>query len=209
LPDPSLELRAANQSVIGRNDNWRDDAASAAELESRGLAPGSDQESALVATLAPGSYTAIVSDHKGATGMGLIELYDLDAMNDASLANISTRGAVEGGDDVLIGGFILGGSSGQSTVLIRSVGPSMRTAGISNALSNPVLELRDSNGVLLQSDDNWKETQRAAIENTGLAPSDDREAAILVRLPAGTYTAIAAGKDGATGVGLIEVFNLP
>jgi uncharacterized delta-60 repeat protein len=208
LVDPMLELRSANQSMIASNDNWRDDAVSAAQLQANGLAPRSDLESAIVATLSPGAYTAVVSGRNGMTGMGLIEVYDLDQTSDTLLANISTRGLVHTGDEVLIGGFILGGSSGQTNILIRALGPSLEKAGIANAVANPTLELRNGNGLLLQTNDNWKDQQRAAVENTGLAPSDDREAAILVTLSPGTYTAVAAGKDGTVGVGLVEVFNL-
>jgi uncharacterized delta-60 repeat protein len=208
LADPMLELRSANQSIIASNDNWRDDAVSAAQLQANNLAPRSDLESAVVATLSPGAYTAIMSGRNSGTGMGLIEVYDLDQTSDALLANISTRGVVHTGDDVLIGGFILGGSSAQTNILIRALGPSLGKAGIANALVNPTLELRDGNGLLLQTNDNWKDQQRTAIENTGLAPGDDREAAILVTLSPGTYTAVAAGKDGTGGVGLVEVFNL-
>jgi hypothetical protein len=208
LRDPMLELRSANQSMIASNDNWRDDAVSAAQLQANGLAPTSDLESAIVATLSPGTYTAVVSGRNASTGMGLIEVYDLDQTSDTLLANISTRGLVHTGDDVLVGGFILGGSSGQTTIVIRALGPSLGNAGIANALANPTLELRDGNGLLLQSNDNWKDQQRAAIETSGLAPTDDREAAILVTLSPGTYTAVAAGLNGTVGVGLVEVFNL-
>jgi len=208
LVDPMLELRSADQSMIASNDNWRDNAASAAQLQANGLAPRSNLEAAIVATLSPGTYTAVVSGRNGSTGMGLIEVYDLDQASDTLLANISTRGLVRTGDNVLIGGFILGGTSGQTNILIRAIGPSLGKAGIANALANPTLELRDSNGLLLQSNDNWKDQQRAAIENTGLAPASDREAAILVTLSPGAYTAITAGQDGTMGVGLIEVFNL-
>jgi uncharacterized delta-60 repeat protein len=208
LADPMLELRSADQSMIAGNDNWRDDAVSAAELQANKLAPNSDLESAVVATLSPGTYTAIVSGRNGSTGMGLIEVYDLDQTSDTLLANISTRGSVHAGDDVLIGGFILGGTSGETSILIRAIGPSLGKAGVANALANPTIELRDSNGLLLQRNDNWKDQQRDAIETTGLAPTDDREAAILVTLSPGAYTAIAAGQAGTVGVGLVEVFNL-
>ena len=194
--------------MIASNDNWRDDTVSAAQLQANGLAPHSDLESGIVATLSPGTYTAIVSGTNNSTGMGLIEIYDLDQTNTALLGNISTRGLVRTGNDILIGGFILGGSSGQAKILIRAMGPSLSKAGISNALVNPTLELRDSNGLLLQKNDNWKDQQRTDIESTGLAPTDDREAAMLATLPPGAYTAIAAGQDGTMGVGVVEVFNL-
>ena len=209
LVDPTLELRGPDNSLIATNDNWRDNAAWAGELEAVGLAPSYDFESAIVATLPPGAYTAIMSGRNGSTGMGLVEVYDLDAAGDGWLTNISTRGLVRTGNDVVIGGFILGGDTGQANVLLRAIGPSLSGAGIANALANPILELRDSNGVLLQYNDNWKDNQQAAIEATGIPPENDLEAAILATLPPGSYTAIAAGKDGSMGVGLIEVYNLP
>ena len=209
LSDPTLELRDSDNSLIATNDNWRDNAVSAADLEAVGLAPTSDFESAIVATLPPGAYTAIMSGKNGSTGMGLVEVYDLDSAGEGRLTNIATRGLVRTGNDVVIGGFILGGDTGQATVLLRAIGPSLNAAGVTNALSNPTLELRDSNGLLLQYNDNWKESQQVAIEATGLAPQHDLEAAILATLLPGSYTAIAAGKDGTVGVGLIEVYNLP
>jgi hypothetical protein len=209
LSDPTLELRDSGNSLIASNDNWRDNPDFAAELQATGLAPTSDFESAIVATLSPGAYTAIVGGKNGSTGMGLVEVYDLDPTGDAQLANISTRGLVRTGDSVVIGGFILGGDTGQASVLLRAIGPSLTTAGVANALANPTLELRDSNGVLLQYNDNWKDSQQAAIEATGVPPQNDLESAILATLLPGSYTAIAAGKDGSMGVGLIEVYNLP
>jgi hypothetical protein len=209
LSDPALQLRGSDNSLIASNDNWRDNPVSAAELEAVGLAPGFDFESAIVATLPPGAYTAIVGGKNSSTGMGLVEVYDMDPAGDARLTNISTRGLVGNGDGVVIGGFILGGDTGQASVLLRAIGPSLTTVGIANALANPTLELRDSNGVLMQSNDNWKDSQQAAIEATGIPPQNDLEAAILATLLPGSYTAIAAGKDGSIGVGLIEVYNLP
>jgi hypothetical protein len=209
LADPTLELRGPDSSLIAANDNWRDNADSAAVLESVGLAPRFDFEAAIVVTLSPGAYTAIMSGKNGSHGMGLVEVYDLDAAGGSQLVNISTRGLVRTGSQVVIGGFILGGDSGEARVLLRAIGPSLNTAGITNALANPTLELRDSNGVLLQSNDNWKDSQQTAIEATGLAPQSDLEATILTTLLPGSYTTIAAGRDGMTGVGLIEVYNLP
>jgi hypothetical protein len=208
LSDPILQLSAPDNSLIASNDNWRDNPAWAAELEAAGLAPGFDFESAIVATLSPGAYTAIMSGKDGSMGMGLVEVYDLDAAGEARLTNISTRGLVRTGSQVVIGGFILGGETGQASVLLRAIGPSLTAVGIANALANPTLELRDSNGLLLLSNDDWKDSQQAAIEATGLAPENDLEAAILATLQPGSYTAIAAGKNGSIGVGLIEVYNL-
>ena len=194
--------------LIASNDNWRDNTVSAGQLQAGGLAPESDLESALVATLAPGSYTAIMNGKNGAMGTGLVEMYDLDSGGNTRLANISTRGLVQTGDDVLIGGFILGGTGNQTQVLVRAIGPSLRALGVGNSLANPMLELRDSNGALLQSDDNWKDTQQAAIEATGIAPSNDLEAAILATLLPGSYTVVASGQGNTTGIGLIEIYNL-
>ena len=209
LPDPILELRGPDSSLLAANDNWRDDPASAAVLESADLAPRFDLEAAIVATLSPGVYTTIMSDKNGSPGMGLVEVYDLDAIGDSQLANISTRGLVRTGNEVVIAGFILAGDSGEAQVLLRAIGPSLHAVGITNALADPMLELRDSNGALLRSNDDWKDTQQTAIEATGLAPQSDLEATILATLPPGSYTAIASGRGGTIGVGLIEVYNLP
>ena len=208
LLDPRLELRGAGNVLLASSDNWRDNAAWASELESVGLAPEYDSEAALIAVLPPGAYTAVVGGNNGSSGMGLVEIYDLDAAADARLANISTRGLVETGDAVVIGGFIIGGNAGHTAVLLRAIGPSLESVGITNVLADPTLELRDNNGSLLQSNDNWKESQQAVIEATGIAPQNDFEAAMVATLPPGYYTAVAAGKDNSIGVGLIEVYNL-
>jgi hypothetical protein len=208
LSDPTITLRNANNSLVASNDNWRDDPAVAEELKSKKLAMQNDLESAVVATLVPGAYTAVMSGVNNATGMGLIEVYDLDSATDSKLANISTRGFVRAGDDVVIGGFILGGNAGDTTVLIRALGPSLVDVGVRNAVANPTLELRDGNGVLLKQNDNWKDHQQATIEGTGIPPGNDLESAILATLPAGAYTAIAAGQGGTSGLGLIEVYNI-
>jgi hypothetical protein len=196
--------------LIAANDNWRDNQTQFADLETAGLTPTSDLESAIVVTLAPGAYTATVSDKNQSAGVGLVEVYDLDQANtDGQLTNISTRGVLRTGNAVVIGGFILGGEIGHTTdLLIRAIGPSLTSSGINDALADTVLELRDSNGVLLQSNDNWKDSQQAAIEATGIPPQSNLEAAILISLEPGSYTAVAAGKDGSVGVGLIEVYNL-
>jgi hypothetical protein len=208
LSDPVLELRAADGSLISQNDNWKDDALQAAELETSQIAPTHDLESAIVATLAPGTYTAAVRGKNGASGIGLVEVYDLSRSGDSKLANISTRGIASSAEDVLIGGFILGGADGNAKVLVRAIGPSLATFGVTNALSDPTLELRDSNGVLLLANDNWKDQQQIAIEQTGIPPNDTSESAILADLAPGAYTAIVGGKDDASGTALIEVYNL-
>jgi WD40 repeat protein len=208
LADPVLELRAADGSLIGQNNNWKDDAVQAAELEANQIAPNHDLESAIVATLAPGTYTAAVRGKNGASGIGLVEVYDLSRAGDSKLANISTRGVASAAQDVLIGGFILGGANGNTEVLVRAIGPSLAKAGVANALADPTLELRDGNGQLLLANDNWKDQQQAEIEQTGIPPNDSSESAILAELAPGAYTAIIAGKTGATGTALIEVYNL-
>ena len=206
LTDPILELHGPDGSLVAQNDNWRDDP-SASDLEANHIAPSNDLESALMATLAPGNYTAAVVGKNGVAGVGLVEVYDLSQGSESKLANISTRGVVQSADNVLIGGFILGGSNASAKLLVRAIGPSLSNFGVSNALSDPTLELRDSNGVLLQSNDNWKDQQRLQIDATGLAPAMDSEAAILADLAPDAYTAIVAGNNS-TGVGLIEVYNL-
>lgn len=127
---------------------------------------------------------------------------------DALLANLSTRGFVDTGNNVMIGGFILGGGNGGTNLIVRALGPSLAQSGISNALPDPTLELRDGNGALVAANDNWKDTNRAALEATGIAPSNDLESALIAKLPPGAYTAIVAGKGGSTGVGLVEFYNV-
>jgi hypothetical protein len=203
LVDPVLELHMPDMTVV-TNDNWKE--TQQAEIEAAGFAPGSEEESAIIATLAPGSYTAIVSGKNGGMGIGLVEAYDLDAAADSTLANISTRGFVDTGDNVMIGGVIIGG--GTSQVLVRAIGPELTPLGVNGALEDTTLELHDKDGVQIVSNDDWKETQQADIEATGLAPADDRESAILATLAPDSYTAIVRGKDDTTGVGLVEVYNV-
>lgn len=208
LSDPVLELRAGDGTLIRSDDNWQDDPAQAALITGTGLAPKDNLESAIVATLNPGSYTAIVNGKNEVTGIGLVEVYDLDQTVDSFLANISTRASVQTGNNVMIGGFILDGGTSGAQVLVRAIGPTLTAAGVAGALSDPNLELRDPNGDLVASNDNWKESQQAEIEETGLPPKNDAESAILASLPQGNYTAIVTGKNGGTGVGLVEVYAL-
>ncbi len=206
LADPVLELHESDGTVI-TNDNWRD--TQEQEIMDTGLAPNNDLESAIVATLEPGAYTAIVRGNNGGMGIALVEAYDLNQAAPSVLANISTRGLVDTGDNVMIGGFILGGEEDSATVVIRGLGPSLSDVGVANALSDPTLELHDGNGALVSSNDNWKDSQETEIEAAGLAPTYDKEAAILANLASGAYTAILQGKDNSTGVGLVEIYNLP
>ena len=205
LADPTLELLGPD-GVIASNDDWKK--SQRAEIESSGVAPASDQEAAIVWTLAPGAYTAVVRGKDGGKGVGLVELYDLDGAANSKLANISTRGFVQTGENVMIGGFILGGGGVETNILIRALGPSLGDEGVAGALQDPTLELRDNNGELVAENDDWKSAQEAAINATTIPPKRDQEAAIFASLPPGPYTAIVRGKNDTTGVGLVEVYNV-
>jgi len=207
LADPVLELHASDGSLITMNDNWKD--TQQAEIEASGFQPQDGLESAIISTLDPSNYTAVVIGKNGGTGVALVEGYDLDQAVDSQFDNISTRGFVETGTNVMIGGFILGGESGNASVVVRALGPSLSQFGVAGALADPTLELRDENGVLVQSNDNWKETQQTEIETTGLSPTNDLESALFETLAPGAYTAVVAGKGDLTGVGLVEVYRLP
>ena len=209
LLDPVLELHAGDGSLITSNDNWTD-SPQMADIEATGLAPTNDLESAIIATLDPGLYTAVVNGKDGGTGVGLVEAYDLDQSASSQLGNLSTRGFVDIGDNVMIGGFILGPDDAlNANVLVRAIGPSLTAFGVTDALADPVLELHDANGTLLVSNDNWRSDQETEIEATGLQPTNDLESAILMSLPPGSYTAVVAGSGGSTGVALVEVYRLP
>jgi pimeloyl-ACP methyl ester carboxylesterase len=205
LADPTLELYDATGSLIAANDNWMDSADRQQIVDST-VAPTSNAEAAILGTLAPGAYTAVVRGASG-TGVGLVEIYDLGIGAASKLANISTRGNVQAGDNVMIGGMISVGR-GASKVIVRGVGPSLGQAGISNPLQDPVLELYSSNGEIIATNDNWRESQESEILATGIAPLDERESAIIQTLSAGAYTAVLRGKDGTTGVALVEAYHL-
>ena len=206
LADPALELHGPGAFITITNDNWRD--TQETEIEATGIAPSNDLESAIVAMLPPGAYTAVVRGNNNGTGVGLVEAYDLDSAADAQLANISTRGFVDTGDNVMIGGFILGNGSANARVLIRAIGPSLTAFGVPNALADPTLELHNNNGAIIAANDDWRDTQQAEIEATGIPPSDDRESAIVGTLAPGAYTAIVRGKNNTTGVALVEAYQL-
>ena len=208
VSDPILRLFGPTGAPLGVNDNWQD--TQRTEIEATGLAPQDLQESAIVATLQPAAYTASVAGMNG-NGVGLIEVYDLDSAATAKLANISTRGSVQTADNVMIGGFALGGSSiNPAKVVVRGIGPSLAQAGISNALSNPTLQLFDNNGQSVASNDNWADnpTQAAELQALNLAPTNPGESAIVATLPPGLYTAVVAGQGGGVGIGLIEVYAI-
>jgi len=212
LADPTIQLFQGNTMLVS-NDNWKvrdsDGSSQQAEIEATTIPPSNDLESAIVATLAPGTYTAVLRGKGGTSGIGVIEAYDLDQNAKSKLANIATRGLVGTNENVMIGGFIVGGNGqAESKVVIRAIGPSLAAFGIANVLADPVLELHDANGTNIQSNDDWQDTQAAAISQTGLAPTDPHESAIVTTLPDGAYTAIVRGKSNTTGVAVVEVYNV-
>jgi hypothetical protein len=206
LQNPVLELHDKNGALIASNDDWATDA-HASQVQAAGLAPSDPREAALARTLGPDFYTVVVRGADSSTGIGLAEMYDLSQPPTSTVANLSVRGFVGDGDNVLIGGIIVNGLATQE-VLFRGVGPDLTSAGVANALADPTLELHDINGALIASNDNWKSNQQAQIEATGLAPGDDRDAAILLTLVPGDYTAIVRGSGGTTGVALVEAYAL-
>ena len=207
LADPIIQLNRGDGSLVMVNDNWKN--TQQAEITGAGLAPPDDREAALIAMLAAGNYTAIVSGKNGGTGIALAEVYDLDQAADSRLANISTRATVGTGSNVLIGGFITGSKIGATRVAIRALGPSLQQFGIVNPLPDPRLELHDANGALVASNDNWQSDagQAALITGYGLAPPDNLESAIAISLAPAPYTAIVSGKNNQTGIGLIEIYD--
>ncbi len=209
LADPVLELHGPGSFVTITDDNWRDDPAQEALIIASGIAPSNDLESAIDANLSPGAYTAIVSGKNNTTGVGLVEVYDLSEAAPAKLGNISTRAFVGSGTDIVIAGFILGDHSGNDGIVVRGLGPSLTAQGVPNALADPVLELRNGNGVLLVSNNDWQDNpvQASELIAAGLAPADPLESGISTSLPPGTYTALLAGQNNGTGVGLVEVYD--
>jgi hypothetical protein len=206
LPDPVLELHGPGSFVTLTNDNWKDTQQTA--IEATGLAPSDDKESAIDVTLAPGNYTAVARGKNNTIGVGLVEVYDL-AQSAGKLGNISTRGFVSTGGDIVIAGFILGNNTGDDRVIVRGLGPSLSGFGLSPLLANPTLELRDGNGTLLMSNNDWQDNsaQAAEIIAAGLAPSDQKEAAIAATLSPGQYTALLIGLNNSTGIGIVEVYD--
>jgi hypothetical protein len=210
LADPVLELHGPGSFVTITNDNWKDDPVQRALIEMTGLQPSNDFEAAIDARLDPGSYTAVVSGKNNTTGVGLIEIYDVAASDPAQLGNISTRAFVSTGNDIVIAGFILGGvNNGPDRVIIRGLGPSLSGSGVANPLANPKLELRDNNGTLLRSNNDWQDdpAQAAELTNAALAPTNNLESGIAATLQPGLYTALLSGVNNGVGVGLIEVYH--
>ena len=206
LQDPILDLRNSNGSLILLNDNWKDTQRNL--IEGTVLQPTDDRESVIVATLQPGAYTAILTGAGQTTGVGLVEVYDNDQAVDSQLANLSTRGFVMIQDNVMIGGFMLGGNPTPTRIAIRGIGPSLASSGLSNLLADPTLELHDKDGVIIAINDDWRSDQEAEIIATTIPPTDDAESAILATLTPDAYTAIVRGKDDTTGVALVEAYQL-
>jgi len=207
LADPMLELHGPGAFGTITNNNWRD--TQEVEIQATGIPPTNNLESAIVATLAPGAYTAIVKGNGAGAGVALVEVYDLGQGVLAKLANISTRAFVSTGDNIVIAGFMLGGSSGVDRIVVRGIGPSLTAVGVPNALADPTLELRDGNGALLMANNNWQDNtaQAAELMAAGLAPANNLESGIAATLPPGLYTALLSGVNNGAGIGLVEVYD--
>ena len=205
--DPVLSVYNSSRTLIATNDNWQSDPHNA-DIQKNGLAPPNLLESATLQTLAPGAYTVIVRGKDPTPGIGLVELYDLSPQSNSTLTNMSTRGLVGTTDNVLISGFIVGDVD-SATVVVRALGPSLASSGVSGVLSDPTLTIYDSTGSEIATNDNWQDNVNAIdVRRNGLAPPNPSESALVLHLPAGTYTAIVRGANGGTGVGLAEVYTL-
>lgn len=208
LDDPNVELFDNNGVSLEKNDDWKD-SPNRAEIQSSGFAPSDDRESVIARVVNPGIYTAIMRGKNDTSGIGVVEVYDRSQGGDGQLANISSRGFVDTGDNALFGGFIVGSQPGGTRIIARGIGPSLKP-GIANALDDPTIELYDGNGSSLGANDNWKDSpDRAEIENSGIAPKNDAESAVVLAVQPAQYTAIVRGKSQATGVGVVEIYNVP
>jgi CSLREA domain-containing protein len=212
LTNPTLEIHDTN-ALIAMNNDWRTTQTGgiiagdqSAEIGASGVAPGNDLESAIIANLSPGSYTAVVQGAGGGTGTGVVDAYDLNAASAARVANISTRGLIQPGDKLMIAGFII--QNGPVRVVVSAIGPSLQAFGITNALPDTTLQLKDQNGVTVRENDDWMTDQKAELEATGLQPANNLEAALVQTIPPGQYTAQVRGKPETTGIGVVQVFFL-
>jgi hypothetical protein len=208
LGNPVLSVYNSSHALIATNDDWQTDIG-AAFIVANGLEPGNPSESAtLLQNLAPGAYTVVVTGKDSTSGIGLVELYDLWPISNSSMANMSSRGSVGTGDNVLISGFIVG-DVGSTTVVVRALGPSLASFGVSQPLSDPILTIYDSKGSVIATNDNWQDDNNAIdVQRNGLAPPNKLDSAIVLHLPAGNYTAVVRGANGATGNALVEVYDL-
>jgi hypothetical protein len=211
LQNPTLEL-FQGPTLLMNNDDWQT-SQQQAEISASGLAPTNSFESAIIWTLTPGqNYTAVVRGTDNSTGIGLVEAYDLDQAAASKLGNISTRGFVDVGDNVMIAGLIAGPSNGTNLkVLVRALGPTLTDFGVPGALVDPTLELVNSSGTVIRANNDWQDDsqQSAEIQAAGLAPTHMKEAALVETVPPGQYTAVVRGSDSGTGVGLVEAYNIP
>jgi len=222
LQDTTLELHAANGTLIASNDNWKINdqthQSQEAAIRAIGLAPTDDRESVIMAELGSSGFTAIVRGKDDTIGAGLVEIYDINQAADSRLANISTRGFLDATGSNITAGVIIGAGNGAAKVLVRVLGPSLAAFGVTKPLEDPLVDIRDSNGTRIAFNDDWKVRegniipQQDEIEATGLQPSNDTECAVIVTLPVGNFTAIASSFGGAgtdrTGVAVVEVYNL-
>lgn len=210
LQDPVLELHGPNGALITSNDNWKD-SPQRSQIEGTLFQPADDRESVILATLPPAAYTVVLSGVNSTTGIGIVEIYDNNQALDSDLANISTRGFVETGDKVMIGGFTLGNNSNPTNIAVRALGPSLSAFGLANLLADPTLELHNANGTIMVSNDDWQSDSVSAAQLTahGLALPNSKESGIFTSLaPPGQFTAIVAGKNGGVGIGLVEIYNV-
>jgi hypothetical protein len=209
MSDPTVTVYNKDQQVIATNDDWTSNStADQARLQSTDLDPSSPKESALVLSLPAGAYTAVVRGVADGTGNCLVEIYDVDPSAPAKVVNLSSRGPVGTGDDVMISGIIVRGSQ-LKRVLARAIGPSLASAGVPDELADPTMEVHSSYGTVVGTNDNWQSSQEAEITATGLAPTNSAESAILLTLPPGSYTAIIRGSGNTTGNALTENYELP
>jgi hypothetical protein len=215
LANPTLEIRDGSNALIATNNDWRNTQVGgvitsdqAAEIEGSGLAPTNDVESAIIAELVPGNYTAVVRGLNNTVGTGIVDAYDMSPASAARLANVATRGLIQPGDQLMIAGFII--QQGEVRAVIRAIGPSLSAFGINNALPDTTLQLRDVNGAIVRENDDWQSdpAQKQELEDTGLQPGDTREAALVETLPPGQYTAQVRGKPETTGIGVVEIYFL-
>jgi len=209
LADPVLELYGVGGFVTITNNNWREDPVQETAIIATGIPPSNNLEAAIDIALNPGSYTAIVKGNNNTLGVALVEVYDLSQAVPSMLANISTRAFVDTGSNIVIAGFILGGNSGNDRLVMRGIGPSLTVLGVTNALANPTLQLRDNNGALLIGNNDWQDDPAQASEliAAGLAPTNPLESGIAATLPPGLYTALLAGFSNGTGVGVVEIYD--
>jgi hypothetical protein len=207
LLDPSLQLFDSSGRLVASNNDWMSDV-NAQQLIDSGLAPADSREAALFISLSPAAYTVVVTGVDGAQNIALVEVYDLDSLNTPQLLNISTRGLVDIGDGVMIAGTVIGGTTGQA-IIIRGLGPSLASHGVADFLPNPTLSIVNSLGVVVATNDDWQNDPAAAdILAAGLAPTNTLEAATLLGLLPGSYTAILSDLSGSTGIGLVEIYNV-